>query len=611
MKLRLISLAFGAFAVACGGSPVRPSAVTSVPGVPGSIPTPASPLVAVPLSPANDAQLPLSTEPAAGADPVMLVAKGTGPADGVIVVAFQVARNRDFTDAVIVTAARGSEQASVTSPFGGPGDYYWRVRSVAGEMVGTFSETFHYAVSSAGFGPPRLSAPAKSSVQSGPIELVAYNIGIDSRTATDRFELATDPDFRSPIFTADVPGYGYRVSAVPDRALPRGQPLFWRVQAFDGKGARSDFSDAWSFTLGDAILSPPTLVSPLPGSSVMQRPTLTVAPGAFTLNPNAPTAEFQIATNPAFAPPYPSRTDNGIVQPYYNSSTSTTLDVLPAGTHYWRARMVQYSANYQTKTTSAWSDAWTFTVASEVIQSPIAVSPLTGATVHAHPTLIARNASRSGITGSLLYKFEVAIDLDFRADTIVAAQTVPEGAGQTSWTVPANLPAGIRLYWRAQASDPVSGVVSPVSTTPAGGFVIVRAATSLYTIRITIPSGCVLRNSSRSYSFAAISDEAIGAGHFTLHMATSDGMASPGLTVDFATDRTGAIAGTIGGSFGGIGVFADSGRGGSAVMTGHVNADGTASGTFAGYYTTFNSSHATTDSCTSSEFTWSIAPREG
>ncbi len=347
------------------------------------------------------------------------------------------------------------------------------------------------------------------------------------------------------------------------------------------------------------MLTAPTLVAPLSGSFVMQRPTLTVLPGTFTFNPNAASSELQIATNPAFAPPYPPQTQGGIIQ------ASTTLDVLAPGTYYWRARMVQFSADFRTKTTSEWTDAWTFTVAPQVIQAPAVISPVFGSTVRAHPTLSVRNAQRSGISGTLLYAFEIATTPDFRSGTVVASQTVPESPDTTSWTVTPDLPAGVQFYWRVRVSDPVSGAVGPVQTN-LGGFAIVRAAASLLTLEITIPSTCsgfLARN-----SFSGISDDPIGASRVTFHLALSDGSPSPSSTVETSIDRGGAIAGTIGGSFGALGISGEEAA--RATLAGQLNPGGTMAGTFAGSIVSFVNPRSPSR-CTSAAFGWSIAPRTG
>ena len=605
MGTRALALIFTVLTAACGGSPVQPSS-TAPPGVvaPPILTPAAAALVAVPLSPANDAAISGAGEPGFPVS-ITLVAQDSGTAAGVVVDTFQVARDRTFAVNVqTMTVPRGSQQTSVTSEFPANADYYWRVRALAGETAGPFSETFHFRTAAAPFGPPTPTRPARASVQSGPLELSVNNVPHDERRGAwiDRFEIATDAAFSSVIFTKDVQEFvTERAAVVPDRPLPRGQTLFWHAQVFDGGGARSEFSETWTFSIGDAELTAPTLVAPLSGSLVMQLPRLTILPGTFTFNPNAGFPELQIATNPAFAPPYPSQTQDGIL----GAGPTTILNFFPSGTFYWRARTAQFSPDFQAKMASAWTEAWTFTVAPQVIQTPAVISPVLGSTVRAHPTLTVRNAQRSGISGTLLYLFEVATTADFRTGTVVASQTVPESPDTTSWTVTADLPAGVQFSWRVRVSDPVSGAVSQLPTF-VGGFAIVREVTSLLTLDITIPSTCsgfLARN-----SFSGISDDPLGAGRFTFHVALPDGTPSPSSTVETSTDRGGAVVGTIGGSFGAFNV---SGEGTArATLTGRLDPAGTMSGTFAGTVISFTIPR-TPSSCTSTAFRWSIAPRAG
>src|SRR5262249_53348640 len=73
------------------------------------------------------------------------------------------------------------------------------------------------------------------------------------------------------------------------------------------------------------------------------------------------------------------------------------------------------------------------------------------------------NASHTGPTGQIAYKFEIADSSSF--SHIVATGTVNEqGGGRTSLTLPSTaLNNGATYYWRAQATDVPSGTTSPIS----------------------------------------------------------------------------------------------------------------------------------------------------
>src|SRR5258705_12044364 len=109
MGTRTLALIFTALTVACGGSPVRPSGVTSAHALPSPVPAATTTaLVAVPLLPANDAQIGNSAQPGFPVS-ITLIAQDSGTAAGVVVDTFHVARDRNFTVAVqTMTVPRGS-----------------------------------------------------------------------------------------------------------------------------------------------------------------------------------------------------------------------------------------------------------------------------------------------------------------------------------------------------------------------------------------------------------------------------------------------------------------------------------------------------------------------
>lgn len=139
-----------------------------------------------------------------------------------------------------------------------------------------------------------------------------------------------------------------------------------------------------------------------------------------------------------------------------NGSTSVTLEPLGAGhDYYWHAR-----ANAGT-TNGAFSAASKFTVGADVaIQAPQPVSPLTGGSGTTRPTLTVTNATHTGSTGAIVYRFEISANAGF--SPILVSQTVPEGAGQTSFTPATDLPAGT-LFWHAQAFDATNNASSAFS----------------------------------------------------------------------------------------------------------------------------------------------------
>jgi hypothetical protein len=100
-----------------------------------------------------------------------------------------------------------------------------------------------------------------------------------------------------------------------------------------------------------------------------------------------------------------------------------------------------------------------------VINAPTPASPSDGTSAVGWPTLTVNNATRTGPAGAITYRFDVSTASDF--SNIIVTASVPEGAGQTSFT-PNVLPLPAdqtTLYWRAVAIDAQNAVQSSPSTT--------------------------------------------------------------------------------------------------------------------------------------------------
>jgi hypothetical protein len=133
---------------------------------------------------------------------------------------------------------------------------------------------------------------------------------------------------------------------------------------------------------------------------------------------------------------------------------TVTLDHLnPSTTYYWRVKTSAADNAGATSTPSS------FTIGPQlVIQPPVPVQPLSGSYPHKRPTFIVANAAHTGPVPTLTYQFQVATDGGFT--NVVESATVLEGPSQTSFTPTADLASGVIYYWRVQATDNITGVVS-------------------------------------------------------------------------------------------------------------------------------------------------------
>lgn len=197
--------------------------------------------------------------------------------------------------------------------------------------------------------------------------------------------------------------------------------------------------------------------SPSDGAQVSfyAQPVTLRAANAVTSGQDQITNTFQLATDNAFSTVVVSKD----VTQAANGQTTLTLDPLSSKDYYWRVR------SHADDSTGTVSPTFKFTIGPPLaIQPPVPVQPLAGSLVHKRPTFTVTNAVRTGPAPSapLSYRFDVASDAGF--GSVIATGVVPEGQGQTSFTLTTDLISGASFYWRARATDSTTGVVSNYST---------------------------------------------------------------------------------------------------------------------------------------------------
>jgi hypothetical protein len=180
--------------------------------------------------------------------------------------------------------------------------------------------------------------------------------------------------------------------------------------------------------------------------------TLTVQ-NAVATGSTASTYTFEVATDTAFQSIVQTK-DN--ISEGSNGQTSVVLSPLTGPRDYfWRARATGGG------TTGPNSGVLKFSVGvAVVVNTPSPISPLNGTTTQPRPTLRVTNATRSGTTGAISYKFEIATSSTFA--NVIVNETVSEGTTETGFT-PGPLPVATTLFWRATAIDVSSGVSSASS----------------------------------------------------------------------------------------------------------------------------------------------------
>jgi hypothetical protein len=184
------------------------------------------------------------------------------------------------------------------------------------------------------------------------------------------------------------------------------------------------------------------------------QPVTLVVQNAIVTQPGGTTYTFEVATDSAFTNKVQTR--SGVAE-IGGGQTSLTLAVLPpATTYYWHAQATDGG------TTGVFGAVFQFTIGQLIaIGAPTPVSPANGARTTTLPTLIVNNAARTGPVGLLTYRFDISTSATFA--TVTVSGTVPEAAGQTSFTPASVLTLNTTYYWRATAIDVVNVIASSPS----------------------------------------------------------------------------------------------------------------------------------------------------
>lgn len=583
----------------CGhATPAAPdSAVVAVAPVPA--PVAVSLGAATPMSPQDGTTLPPDTTSV-----VLTSSNPVQPAGRIVFHTFEIASDPSFAailESATVLATGGTVSYAFTKAKQGQ-HYVWRVRSASGELVSANSVTVNFAVTPAsGVAAPQLFEPADGAIQSArPIINIASALTDPALGAVSlHLDIARDAAFSSVYVAMDK---AQSTSSLTNFRLSSDAPAgeyFYRARATAG-GVVGPWSSTRRFTVGGPFVGMPTHASPLNGSMIPSpRVTMTIANAEHSGNASAATYWFQISRTEDFASPF---FYVGATQ-IQNRSTSMQSSELAPGTYYWRVQ-TRVSGDFATPVSSAWTQPWRFVVAPEAIQAPVPVSPATGATVYAQPTLTVTNAVRTGGGGALSYRFELTIGApnsgnDFADGYMVATATVPESAtGQTTWTVPAELVPGQRYRWRVLVTDPSTGIEAPAYADSS--FWAVTAAARLFVLDIELPSTC--KTGANSSSYYATSTSLPGAATFVL------------TTLSTLELRWNGTTGTIVGGSRVIGksytasIAAVRNTTTPAALAGSVNADGTGSGTFDGDIV-FTDSFDGGGSCKATGIRWTIRSR--
>ena len=195
-----------------------------------------------------------------------------------------------------------------------------------------------------------------------PVTLTITNATATSAGTVYSFEVATDSTFGTKVQTKDSVAEGTTgQTSVKLDTLAGNKDYYWRVHAVSG-GTSGPYSTVFKFTMGpQTTLNPPTPVTPINGSTVSPRPTLTILNSTRITTAGSVQYRFEISTSSTFS----TTVATGMVAEGSNQTTWSLPSNLPANTTlYWRATGVDttYGVNsnpstVQTFVTRAFSQA--------------------------------------------------------------------------------------------------------------------------------------------------------------------------------------------------------------------------------------------------------------
>jgi subtilase family serine protease/Tol biopolymer transport system component/fibronectin type 3 domain-containing protein len=305
--------------------------------------------------------------------------------------------------------------------------------------------------------PPSVDSPASGARVSTESPALRVNDGVSPDGASLTYEFQLFGDAALTVQVAAVQGLAEtpaRTAWTVPLSLQEDVTYYWRARAADGFTA-SAWTPVLSFTVDTVNVVPltPVVSSPVSGQRVATNtPTLAVI-NAVDQEFDPLTYDFRLATDPEMTTTLASA--NGIPQGLGVTSWNVPVALDENATYYWSARARDGAGDDRA---SPWSAPASFFVdtTNESPGAPTPLRPVGGAAV---PTLTPELAvgNTTDPEGDVLtYRFEVDRVPSFDSPALQASPEVPEGAGETSWTPPAELTDNSLYYWRARTTDGVT-----------------------------------------------------------------------------------------------------------------------------------------------------------
>lgn len=269
--------------------------------------------------------------------------------------------------------------------------------------------------------------------------------------ASYQFELYRDASYtdriaQSPAVPRNSSGAAWQVPA----PLADNATYHWRVRAFDGTTYSTWTLGRFTVNTVNDAPSIPAIAAPTPGGRVDSlSPTLSIS------NSTDPDGEPVVYRFEVYADAALSQKLRELSNIAAGSGGVTSVVVAPPladqTTYHWRA----FAIDPHGAITASPAASFSVDVSHPAPQEPAILSPAVGAVVTSAsvPLRVANGAHGPGVASS--YFFELDRDPGFTSPAVVRSGAVPEGQGETRFTV-TGLAENTRYFWRAKSGDGVA-----------------------------------------------------------------------------------------------------------------------------------------------------------
>ncbi|MGB2957977.1 MAG: fibronectin type III domain-containing protein, partial [Bacteroidota bacterium] len=259
--------------------------------------------------------------------------------------------DEDWPD-IDITGLTDTAFVSTLDLYGGT-VYYWHVRAVnAGGTSSWSTEPMFTTLLEAPIAPMPYSPDNGATGVAPGLLLIGWYAATDNPADSFRLQVSKDPGFVAPV----VDRSGITGTETIVTGLDNNYTYYWRVNGTNVVGT-GPWSEVWNFTTEDGPPEPPTLASPLDGTSDLGLlPTFVWHPGVA-----ATSYDLQVSTNASFTSSVIN--EKGIV----DTSDTVTTPLSTSTTYYWRVRSVNDLG------TSSWTGGWSFTTVPPPTAPPVAL----------------------------------------------------------------------------------------------------------------------------------------------------------------------------------------------------------------------------------------------